>query len=250
MTRPIAVVGAPSNIGIGPYDDGEPRHLDRAPGVLRRRDLIARLGAIDHGDVTPPPYRDYTKPLNRARNEEQVEAYSRALAERVAAAMRGGRFTVVIGGDCSIVLGCLLGARQSVGGPVGLTYIDAHADFATPQESQTGAVSGMSLALASGRGDTPLAALGGKIAARQQRAGRTRRSPRSGTVVGSRGTRGVIDPGCSDPRIHGAHRERVSGRRPCAGAVGWLCAVSGSISTWTCSTRQSCLLSIHRRRVD
>jgi arginase len=111
--------------------------------------------------VTPPQYRDYVRPLNRARNEGEVVAYSRALAERVAAATRGGRFAVVLGGDCSIVLGCLLGARQSVGDPVGLTYVDAHADFATPQESQTGSVSGMSLALASGRGDTPLAALGG-----------------------------------------------------------------------------------------
>jgi arginase len=162
MTRAIAVVGAPSSIGIQPYDDGEPRHLNRAPDVLRRRDLIARLGAIDFGDVTPPPYRDYEKPLNRARNEEQVAAYSRSLAERVALATEGGRFAVVVGGDCSIVLGCLLGARHRVGGPVGLTYVDAHADFATPEESQTGSVSGMSLALASGRGDTPLAALGGR----------------------------------------------------------------------------------------
>ena len=72
MTREIAVVGAPSNIGIRPYEDGEPRHLNRAPEVLRRRDLIARLGATDFGDVMPPPYRDYAKPVNRARNEAQV----------------------------------------------------------------------------------------------------------------------------------------------------------------------------------
>jgi arginase len=162
MTREIAVVGAPSNIGIRPYEDGEPRHLNRAPEVLRRRDLIARLGAIDFGDVMPPPYRDYAKPVERARNEAQVAAYSRLLAARVGAAMRGGRFAVVIGGDCSIVLGCLLGARRRAGGPVGLTYVDAHADFATPHESPTGSVSGMSLALASGRGDSPLAALGGR----------------------------------------------------------------------------------------
>ena len=161
MTRAIAVVGAPSSIGIRPYDDGEPRHLNRAPAVLRRRDLIARLGAIDFGDVMPPPYRDYERPLNRVRNEEQVVAYSRSLAERVEAATRGGRFAVVVGGDCSIVLGCLLGARQRVGGPVGLAYIDAHADYATPEESPTGSASGMSLALASGRGDSPLVALAG-----------------------------------------------------------------------------------------
>jgi len=37
MTRHIAVLGAPSSIGVGPYDDGEVRHLDRTPSVLRNR---------------------------------------------------------------------------------------------------------------------------------------------------------------------------------------------------------------------
>jgi arginase len=162
MTRSIAVVGAPSSIGIRPYNDGEMRHLDRAPGVLPERGLIARLGAVDLGDVGPPPYRDFVRPSNRARNEEEVIVYSRAVAERVAAATRGRRFTVVLGGDCSIVLGCLLGARRTAGGPVGLAYLDAHADFATPEESTTGSVASMCLGLATGRGNTPLARLAGR----------------------------------------------------------------------------------------
>ena len=74
--------------------------------------------------------------------------------------MRYRRFTVVIGGDCSVVLGCLLGARKTRR-PVGLVYVDAHADFATALESKTGSVASMSLALATGRGDTPLARLAG-----------------------------------------------------------------------------------------
>ena len=83
MSRAIAIVGAPSSIGIRPYDDGMARYLDRAPGVLRERGLAARLRAIDMGDVGPPPYRDYERPPHRPRNEEQVIAYSRAIAERV-----------------------------------------------------------------------------------------------------------------------------------------------------------------------
>src|SRR4030095_6605913 len=59
------------------------------------------------------------------------------------------------------VLGGLLGARRAVGGAVGLAYVDAHADFATPEESQTGSVASMCLALSVGRGDTPLARLAG-----------------------------------------------------------------------------------------
>jgi arginase len=162
MNRRITVVGAPSSLGIRPYDDGEARHLDRAPRVLRERGLIARLGAVDMGDVLPPPYRDYVRPPNRARNEEQVIVYSRSLGKRVGAAMRDGQFAVVLGGDCSIVLGCLVAARRTAGGRVGLAYVDAHADLATPDESRTGSVSGMSLGLALGRGETPLARLAGR----------------------------------------------------------------------------------------
>ena len=162
MNRRIAVVGAPSSIGIRPYDEGEVRHLDRAATVLRERCLIARLGAEDLGDVSPPPYKDYLRPPNRARNEAQLVLYSRALGERVAAATANGRFAVVLGGDCSIVLACVLGARRTAGGPVGLAYVDAHADFATPEESRTGSAASISLALATGRGNSPLARLSGR----------------------------------------------------------------------------------------
>ena len=154
--RRIAVLGAPSSIGIRPYDDGLERHVNRAPAVLRERGVIERLGAIDLGDVVPPPYRDFDRPALRPRNEAEMLSYTRALAERVAAA-KSGRFCLVLGGDCSIVLGCLHGARRKAGDAVGLVYVDAHADFATVEESRTGSVASMCLALAIGRGDGPLA---------------------------------------------------------------------------------------------
>jgi arginase len=160
MHRSIAIVGAPSSIGIRPYDSGEARKLDRAPEVLRELGLVEGLGASDLGDVIPLAYRDYVYRPGRVRNETEVISYCRALSERVAAATSDGRFAVVLGGDCSIVLGCLLGARQSRGS-VGLAYFDAHADFGTPEESRTGSAASMCLALAVGRGETPLARLAG-----------------------------------------------------------------------------------------
>jgi arginase len=157
----VGIVGAPSAIGIRPYASGEARHLDHAPGALRELGLVERLGAIDLGDVAPPGYRDYLRPPGRARNEPEVTAYSAALGERIATAIESVGFALVLGGDCSIVLGSLLGARRAAGGPVGLAYVDAHADFATPEESRTGSVASMSLGFAVGRGDTPLSHLGG-----------------------------------------------------------------------------------------
>jgi arginase len=162
MHRQIAIVGAPSNIGIRPYDDGQARHLNRAPDVLRERGLARRLDAIDLGDVVPPSYVDFARPRSRARNEVEVFAYSRRLAESVATATAHGRFALVLGGDCSIVLGCLLGARRAMSGPLGLVYVGAHADFATVEESTTGSVASMALGLAIGRSETPLVRLGGR----------------------------------------------------------------------------------------
>jgi arginase len=161
MARPITIVGAPTSIGIKPYDTGAPRGLDQTPATLRRLGLVARLGAEDAGDVLPLPYRDFIRPPERPRNEAEVVSYSLALAERVEGVVGAGRFPLVLGGDCSIVLGALLGLRRTGRRTVGLAYIDGHADFATPLESRTGSVASMCLGLAVGRGDTPLARLGG-----------------------------------------------------------------------------------------
>jgi arginase len=158
--RRVAVIGAASSIGIRPYDDREARHLDRAPGALRDLGLIERLGAEDLGDATSPPYRDFTRVPGRVRNEADLVAYTRTLAERVAQGVSGGRFALVLGGDCSIILASLFGVgRRSH--PIGLAYIDAHADFASPEESQTGSAASMCLGFAVGRGESPLARLAG-----------------------------------------------------------------------------------------
>src|SRR5262245_44187407 len=60
---------------------------------------------------------------------------------------------VVLGGDCSIVLGCLLALRRR--GRYGLLFLDGHADFYQPDAEPNGEAASMDLALATGRG--PLA---------------------------------------------------------------------------------------------
>lgn len=161
-SRGIALVGAPSSIGIRPYDEsGLVREIYRAPALFRELELARRVSAADIGDVLPPPYVDFDRPPGGARNEAGVESYSRELARRIAAATAVGEFVLLVGGECSVVLGALLGAREGLRGDVGLAYVDGHADFATPSESVTGSVASMCLALAVGRGDSPLARLAG-----------------------------------------------------------------------------------------
>ena len=163
MSRSISIVGAHSSIGIRPYDDGEARRLDLAPSVLREQGLFFRLGARDFGDVIPPAYRDFVREPGRVRNEEGVATYTNALATRIASAAYEGGFVLLVGGDCSIVLAGLLGMKRLGHERVGLVYVDAHADFATPETSYTGSAASMCLGLAVGRGGTPLAHLGGGV---------------------------------------------------------------------------------------
>ncbi len=159
MNRGLSLLGAVTNLGLKPYDeDGRARGLDQAPRVLRELGVVARVGAADRGDVVAEPYRDFVRPSGRVRNDEEIARHSHALADAVEAATRDGDFLLLLGGDCSILLGALLGFRRR--GSCALAFLDGHADFATPATSYTGAAAGMDLALAVGRGDSPLARLG------------------------------------------------------------------------------------------
>ena len=84
------------------------------------------------------------------RNATALADYARALADEVGSVLSRGAFPVVLGGDCSILLGSLLALRRR--GRYGLLFLDGHADFAHPSEDPAGEAASMDLALATGRG--------------------------------------------------------------------------------------------------
>ena len=63
-----------------------------------------------------------------------------------------------MGGDHSIAIGSVGGATHS--GPAGLIWIDAHADFNTPDTSPSSNIHGMPLAVLTGRGPPDLINVG------------------------------------------------------------------------------------------
>lgn len=151
------VLTAPTSLGNRPYEsDGTARHTDRGPQRLREHGLVERLKARDLGDVPAAPYRDFVRTPGRIRNEDLVVDHVRRIAR--ALEVHDG-FTLIAGGDCSVLLGSLLGLSR--GRDLGLVFIDGHSDFATIETTQTAAVAGMDLALATGRGDSELARLRG-----------------------------------------------------------------------------------------
>ena len=153
------MLDAPSNLGL------RPPLADREPGVrrmaaaLRATGLVTRLRAEDAGEVPPPRYSSALDPAVGVRNAEAIRDYSRALAARLGALLGAGSFPLVLGGDCSILLGTMLALRRR--GRHGLVFVDGHTDFALPETSLTGGAAGMDLALVTGRGPEVLANLDG-----------------------------------------------------------------------------------------
>lgn len=158
--RTIVVLDAPSNLGLRPPEEGSVPGCYKAPGALRDRGLVERLGARDGGVVVPPRYRAEWWPGYGVRNGEAIARYSAELASRVGALVDEGGGPLVLGGDCSVLIGPAL-ALRSRPGRFGLVFVDGHSDFRhVGNAPAVGAAAGEDLAIVTGRGGE-LSRLGG-----------------------------------------------------------------------------------------
>ncbi|WP_329001427.1 arginase family protein [Kribbella sp. NBC_00709] len=128
---------------------------------MRDLGFVGRIGAEDGGSVTPPRYdRGGWKPGDGVFNAEAMAAYTLKVADRVAGFVQQGKFVVLLGGECSNLLGPALGLKRL--GRYGVVYLDGHSDFRTVDNSPyVGAAGGEALALVTGRGQADLTDLEG-----------------------------------------------------------------------------------------
>jgi arginase len=151
--REIAVIEAPSVLGL------RPSGVEELPEALLGAGFLERVGAVRAGRVEPPPYETERDPDTGVLNPGGIARYSVALADAVGGVLDRGGFPVVLGGDCSILLGNLLALRRR--GRYGLLFLDGHTDFYQPSAEPTGEAASMELALATGRGPRLLTDLEG-----------------------------------------------------------------------------------------
>ncbi|WP_394851158.1 arginase family protein [Pendulispora rubella] len=153
----IGVVDAPFNLGLRPPKPGHEPGVRKLAGALRATDLVARLGATDRGAVAPPAYAFEKDPETRIYNAPAIRAYSEKLAQGVEEVTKRGEFALVLGGDCSILVGAL--SASSSRKHRGLIYMDAHTDFGPPPAVG----GGIALALATGYGPPSMQRFGGRM---------------------------------------------------------------------------------------
>lgn len=156
----VIVLDAPSNLGLRPPEEGSIPGCYKLPWALRDRGLLEALRAGDGGSLAPPRYRSQWKPGDGDRNAEGIASYSVQLANRLQDMVGEWRKVLVLGGDCSILIGNMLALKRL--GRYGLVFMDAHSDFRHPGNAAAiGAAAGEDLAIVTGRGDARLVNLEG-----------------------------------------------------------------------------------------
>jgi arginase len=146
--QPIAVIGAPLDLGSGR------RGVDMGPSAIRYAGLATRLKKLgrrleDWGNVESAVAEAAEMGDTSVRFLQQVLRTCERIAALVKRAAQGGYVPLVLGGDHSVALGSL-GGLASLHGPGGVIWIDAHGDLNTPQTTPSGNVHGMVLAAALG----------------------------------------------------------------------------------------------------
>jgi arginase len=102
----FAIVDAPCILGL------RQSGVEELPEALKAAGLQAGLNADYAGRVEPPLYKVERDPATLVLNPNGLRDYARQLAAKVTEVLRQQKFPVVLGGDCSNLIGCMLALRR------------------------------------------------------------------------------------------------------------------------------------------
>ena len=156
MGRTIRIIGVPIDLGQSK------RGVDMGPAAVRYAGLTGHLTALgytvhDNGDIAVP-IRETVADQRALHYLPAIRGICQATYEAARMAMERGEIPLFIGGDHTLAIGSIGGVTY--GAPAGLIWIDAHADFNTPQTTVTGNTHGMTLAVLLGEGYPELVDVG------------------------------------------------------------------------------------------
>ncbi len=150
---PVALIGVP--VQAGTHQAG----CLMGPASLRTAGIAAALDelgcrVVDHGDLSPDlspdlPAGDAAGTVPTLRRLGEVAAWTQAIGECVRGCLAAGEVPVVLGGDHSLSMGSVDGVARHCRAqdrPLFVLWLDAHADFNTPDTSPSGNLHGMPLA--------------------------------------------------------------------------------------------------------
>ena len=132
LSRPITLIGAPTDIGAGHRGSSMGPEALRVAGLaeaLRERGLQVR----DIGNLAGP-VNPWGPPVGGYRHLDQVVAWNTAVMDAVATSLRAGELPVLLGGDHCLGVGSITAVARHCreqGKRLRVLWLDAHADFNT-----------------------------------------------------------------------------------------------------------------------
>jgi arginase len=118
------------------------------PYHLGRRDVEVGRGPTKILETLRRPCQVVERANSLAAELDAVADVNQQLAHAVARHEGAG---TILAGNCNSCVGTLAGlCRLEIGPDVGIVWFDAHGDFNTPETTVSGALEGMSLAIATG----------------------------------------------------------------------------------------------------
>jgi arginase len=124
--------------------------MGRGPLHAREHGAIDRLRASGHDVIESVIEAPASFPTEIGTSF----ALHRALAESVRATVASGDFPLILAGNCGSALGTVSGVRAAApndDSDIGVIWLDAHADFNTPDTTTSGFLDGTSLATLTGQ---------------------------------------------------------------------------------------------------
>ncbi|MBI1828059.1 MAG: arginase family protein [Thaumarchaeota archaeon] len=144
----LSLIGVPTNSA------GTKNGVSKSPSVLRQAGIIDALSR--HCDIHDEGNVEFLEPVTQRHDKYQIIGYDSfvsmvySVQRSVSKVLQEGRFPLVIGGDCPILLGCLA-AMKDIHKKSGLFFIDGHEDAYPPQKSPSGEAADMELGFALGQ---------------------------------------------------------------------------------------------------
>ena len=123
--HPITILEFPFNLGLREPSPGKEPGVKRLPEHLRRFGLHDTINPTKVIRLEPPSYPTNPTKESGISNVHEIAAYAIAQSELLKPLI-GHSFPLVIGGDCSILIGNALALKQT--GRFGLFYLDGHTD--------------------------------------------------------------------------------------------------------------------------
>jgi arginase len=152
--RIVDIIEAPSNLGLRESEPGIEPGVKKLPEWLKKWGFYDIIRPRRIHLVHPPEYSMELDVASGVRNADKIAYYSQQVEEVITPLIIQKVFPLVIGGDCSILIGPMLGLKSI--GAYGLFFLDGHTDYAWPPMSQTGGAAGMDLAIVTGHGHEKL----------------------------------------------------------------------------------------------